>query len=149
MKRIKFAEQIAIRCSAEFAFDYSQDYEKRLNWDTFLKRAELLNGATKAGLGVRTYCVAKNGIGIETEYVSFDRPSKTAIKMTKEAFMFSSFSGSWTFRETHPNLTKVIFLYSFQLRFPFNLVKLLIRRNLQMNVRKRLTDLKANIENQM
>lgn len=148
MKNIKFTEKIEIMCNPEFAFDYTQDYSQRLTWDTFLKRAELINGATKADLGVKAFCVAKNGIGMETEYVSFKRPKTTAVKMTKATSIFKSFLGSWTFKEIQPNLTEVIFLYSFQLRFPFSIITSLIKRNLQFNVKQRLRDLKTNIEKQ-
>lgn len=146
MRSIKFIEKTVIKCSPEFAFDYTQDYGKRLSWDSFLKKAELIEGAETAGIGTRAYCVAKNGLGMVTEYVSFNRPRATAIKMTKGPFMFKSFLGSWTYKEIQPDLTEVIFLYSFQLRFPFNLATGLIKRNLQGNVRQRLRDLKENIE---
>lgn len=146
MGSIKFTERKEIKCSPEFAFDYTQDYKQRLVWDTFLKKAELIEGATSAGVGVKAYCVAKNGMGMVTEYVSFNRPKAVAIKMTKGPYMFRSFLGSWTFKEIESGLTEVIFLYSFQLRFPLNLVGGLVRRNLQRNVRRRLEDLKRNIE---
>jgi ribosome-associated toxin RatA of RatAB toxin-antitoxin module len=146
MESIKFTERKEIKCSPEFAFDYTQDYKQRLNWDTFLKKADLLEGATSSGKGVKAHCVAKNGLGMVTEYVSFNRPKATAIKMTKGPYLFKSFLGSWTFNEIQTSLREVIFLYSFQLRFPFNLVTGLIRRNLQSNVRQRLEDLKKNIE---
>lgn len=146
MKNIKFTEKIEIKCRPEVAFDYTQDYTQRLIWDTFLKKAQLIEGATSAGMGVKAYCVAKNGLGMVTEYVSFNRPGTTAIKMTKGPFMFTSFLGSWNFKEKKMDVTEVIFLYSFQLRFPFNLLSVLVKRTLQRNVRKRLEDLKRNIE---
>jgi hypothetical protein len=146
MKSIKFIEKIEIKCSPEFAFDYTQDYKQRLAWDTFLKKADLIEGAITADKGVKAYCVPKNGLGMVTEYVSFNRPRATAIKMTKGPYMFKSFLGSWTFKEIQPNLTEIIFLYSFQLRFPFNLAPGLIKRNLKTNVKQRLDDLKENIE---
>jgi len=146
MKGIKFTETIEIKCQPEFAFDYTQDYNQRLTWDTFLQKADLIEGATKADKGVKAYCVAKNGMGMVTEYVSFNRPKATAVKMTEGPFMFQSFLGSWTFKSLDKNLTEVIFLYSFQLRFPFSLLTGPIKRNLQSNVKQRLNDLKANIE---
>jgi len=147
MEAIKFSEKIIIHCSPEEVFDYTQDYDHRLSWDTFLKRAELMDGASTAGKGVKAYCVAKNGLGMITEYVSFNRPKATAIKMTSGPFMFRSFLGSWNFKEIDTLQTEVIFLYSFQLRFPFTLVTWFIRNNLRSNVRQRLLDLKANLEN--
>ena len=147
MKNIKFTESNVINTSQQVAFDFTQDYGNRLKWDTFLKAAELINGATAAAaVGVKAWCVAKNGLGMETEYVSFNRPKATAIKMTKGPYMFSAFLGSWTFKEIAPAHTEVIFLYSFSLRFPFNIFTDIITHNLQNNVRQRLRDLKKNLE---
>jgi len=148
METIKFTEQILINEKSEKVFDFTQSYDNRLKWDTFLKKADLIDGATIADKGVRAYCVAKNGIGMETEYVTYNRPKVTAIKMTKGPFMFKSFLGSWTFREISNYKTEVIFLYSFSLRFPFNILTKIIKNNLQTNVRQRLIDLKVNIENE-
>jgi ribosome-associated toxin RatA of RatAB toxin-antitoxin module len=146
MEAIKFSEQITIHTEAEVAFDFTQDYNSRLSWDTFLKKAELIEGATEAAKGVKAYCVAKNGLGMETEYVSFNRPKVTAVKMTRGPFLFKSFLGSWTFKELANDLTQVTFLYSFELRFPFSLLTSFIRQNLQRNVRQRLLDLKSCLE---
>jgi ribosome-associated toxin RatA of RatAB toxin-antitoxin module len=143
---IKFTEKILIQNNAQVIFDYTQDYDNRLSWDTFLKKATLINGATKAGKGVRAWCVAHNGLGMETEYISFNPPRATAIKMTKGPFLFKAFLGSWTFKTLQDDQTEVIFLYSYKLRFPFTLLSFFIRRNLQSNVRQRLVDLKRCIE---
>lgn len=147
MDTIKFTEVIVIEEITERVFDFTQDYGKRLNWDTFLKKAYLVNGAASAGKGVKAYCAAKNGFGMTTEYVTFNRPKVTAIKMTEGPYLFKSFLGSWTFKEVPTDKTEVTFIYSFSLRFPFNLITTLIRNNLQKNVRRRLIDLKINIEN--
>jgi len=148
MEAIKFTEQILINEKSEKVFDFTQNYNNRLKWDTFLKKADLIDGATIADKGVRAYCVAKNGIGMVTEYVTYNRPKVTAIKMTKGPFMFKSFLGSWTFKEISNDKTEVIFLYSFSLRFPFNILTKFIKNNLQTNVKQRLIDLKVNIENE-
>lgn len=146
MKSIKFTESIVVNSKQEFVFDYTQDYNERLTWDTFLKTAKLIDGAGIANKGVKAYCVAKNGIGMTTEYVSFNRPKATAIKVTDGPFMFKSFLGSWTFKDINDSRTEVIFLYSFTLRFPFNLLSRLITNNLKSNVKQRLIDLKTNLE---
>ena len=146
MEAIKFSEKISIVAAPEVIFDYTQDYGNRLNWDTFLKRAELIEGAQKADKGVKAYCVAKNGLGMVTEYVSFNRPKVTAIKMTKGPFLFKAFLGSWTFKEITPATTEVTFLYSFELRFPFSLLTSFIKQSLRSNVQQRLLDLKTCIE---
>ena len=146
MASIKFSEKILVDRDPGSVFDYTQDYSNRLSWDTFLKTAELLNGAERAGAGVKAWCVARNGLGMETEYVTFNRPKTTAIKMTKGPFMFKAFLGSWVFKEMDNGQTEVTFLYSYQLRFPFNLVPRIIKNNLQNNVKQRLRDLKACVE---
>ncbi len=147
MESIKFSETILINETSEHVFDFTQNYNNRLKWDTFLKKAKLIEGATAAQKGVRSYCVAKNGIGMITEYVTYIRPKVTAIKMTKGPFMFKTFLGSWTFKEVSNNKTDVIFLYSFSLRFPFSLLTKIIKNNLRTNVKQRLNDLKNTIEN--
>ncbi|MFN8417168.1 MAG: SRPBCC family protein [Cytophagaceae bacterium] len=145
MESLKFVESIIIYQPAEVIFDYTQDYKNRLLWDTFLKKAELIEGALTADKGVKAYCVSKNGLGMETEYVTFHRPKVTAIKMTKGPYLFKTFLGSWNFKVLEQNKTEVQFLYSFTLRFPFNLFSTFILNNLQKNVQQRLLDLKSNL----
>jgi ribosome-associated toxin RatA of RatAB toxin-antitoxin module len=146
MKSIKFKETILIDAPAELVFDFTQDYTKRLVWDTFLKSATLVEGAINAKKGVKAYCVAKNGLGMTTEYVTFNRPKVTAVKMITGPYLFKSFLGSWLFKEIDVDKTEIGFLYSFSLRFPFNLISGLVKNNLQNNVRQRLLDLKNSIE---
>ena len=142
MSSIKFSESIEIPATPESIFDYTQDYNNRLKWDTFLTEAYLLDNASQAGKGVKAWCVSKNGLGMETQYVSFNRPNVTAVKMTKGPYMFKEFAASWTFKPANHEVTKVTFVYSFALRLPFNLVSPLIKHILQRNVRQRLLDLR-------
>ncbi len=123
-------------------FDLTQDYSIRLEWDTFLKKAQLLDGCAVACKGARAYCVDHHGIGMETEYVSFFRPRRVAVKMSKKHPIFRSFLGSWNFREMESDLTEVKFLYAYELRFPFTLLSIFIDRKLRREVQRRLEDLK-------
>lgn len=146
MEAIKFSEKIIVNAKQEFLFDYTQDYNNRLTWDTFLQKAVLMAAATKAEKGVKAYCVSKNGLGMETEYVSFNRPRVTAVKMTRGPFLFKAFLGSWTFKALAADTTEVTFLYSFKLRFPFTIFRRFITANLRKNVQQRLRDLKGCTE---
>ena len=146
MARIRITEEIVINSSPEFVFDYTQDYSNRLKWDSFLKKAELMDGHAEAGVGVRADCVAKNGLGMITEYVSFNRPEGTAVKMTKGPLIFRSFAGSWKFIKLKRGFTEVHFIYSFELRWPFRIFRNKVNRKLQSEVKQRLIDLKSNIE---
>src|SRR5215468_7924258 len=96
---MKLEHSILIAASPDELFALTQDYARRLEWDPFLKSAELLGGATAAAVGVRAYCVAHNGLGMETEYVSFNPPRACAVKMTKGPRLIESFAGSWRFEE--------------------------------------------------
>ena len=59
-----FEQSILISASPGDLFALTQDYDRRLIWDPFLKSAELLGGAKVAGVGVRAYCVAHSGLGM-------------------------------------------------------------------------------------
>ena len=137
----KFTESIDIAANPQALFDYTQDYHKRLDWDTFLVEARLLNGAAVAGMGVRAWCVTKRGLGMETEYISFNPPKVAAIKMTRGPRMFKDFAASWNFKDVDSGVTRVTFVYSFILTFPFSLVRFFVRWGLRRNVRQRLIDL--------
>src|SRR5689334_3721596 len=126
MSSIKFSESISIHGKPELIFDYTQDYKNRLQWDTFLIEAYLLDNAPQADKGVKAWCVAKNGLGMETQYVSFNRPKVTAIKMTKGPYMFKDFAASWTFTSPMEGMTHVTFTYSFKLRFPYSWINPII-----------------------
>jgi ribosome-associated toxin RatA of RatAB toxin-antitoxin module len=146
MSATKFTERILIKEDPEYVFDFTQDYNKRLSWDTFLKKADLIEGAVNAGKGVKAICIAKNGMGMVTEYITFKKPDVTAVKMISGPYLFKSFLGSWTFKKVSADKTEVSFVYSFSLRFPFSLITGYVKNNLQKNVRQRLVDLKRSIE---
>lgn len=146
MSSIRFIESIQIHCPRQRVFDYTQDYSQRLVWDTFLREAVLVDGATQAGKGVKAWCVSKHGLGMETEYVSFNPPAVTAVKMTRGPWMFESFAGSWKFDELAPHTTLTTFTYSFALRPPFSLLTPVVKRILVRNVQGRLKDLKGRLE---
>ena len=141
----RITASIQIASTPEQVFDYTQDYGKRLSWDTFLRVAQL-EGAEKAARGVKAWCVSKHGLGMETQYVSYNRPKVTAVKMTKGPFMFTDFAGSWKFEALENNDTRVTFTYSWTLRFPFNLIDPVLHQILLTNVKQRLTDLKNCVE---
>jgi ribosome-associated toxin RatA of RatAB toxin-antitoxin module len=106
-----FEHFVLIRSSADKLFALTQDYSQRLDWDPFLKVARLCDGATEAKIGVRAWCVARSGLGMETEYISFDPPKRTAVRMTQGPFFIKKFSGSWVFSEEGPE-TRVTFRYN-------------------------------------
>jgi ribosome-associated toxin RatA of RatAB toxin-antitoxin module len=141
-----FERSIEINAEPAALFDLTQDYNRRLDWDPFLKTAELHGEAP--GIGVRAWCVAKNGLGMETEYITFNPPHGVAIKMTKGPRIFASFAGSWRFQEIAPGRTRVVFRYHVAaaprwLGFIFDPI---LRAVLTHDVGKRLAGLKRAVE---
>lgn len=107
---------IIVNASADLLFALSQDYDRRLAWDPFLKEARLLGGATQAGIGVKAWCVARSGLGMETEYITFAPPRMIAVRMTRGPALLAAFSGSWRFEAFAPGRTRVTFAYHLRSR---------------------------------
>ncbi len=143
-----FEQSIVIAASPAELFDLSQDYGRRLEWDPFLKSAQLMGGAKAAGVGVRAYCVARSGLGMETEYVSFQPPRVTAVKMTRGPWIIARFAGAWHFDEIAPGQTRVGFRYHLQARPRWLswLLTPILARVFARDTRKRLTALKSAVE---
>jgi ribosome-associated toxin RatA of RatAB toxin-antitoxin module len=143
-----FARSIEIDAPRGWLFELMQDYDRRLAWDEFLSKAELVGGAKTSALGVRAWCVDTSGRGMETEYVSFKPPERVAVKMTRGPWMFSSFAGSWAYREIDAQRTEVTFRYNMELR-PRILGKLgdrLLAKVFSRDMEQRLASAKARLE---
>lgn len=111
--------EIEIRASPEAIFDLVHDYQQRLDWDPFLKEACLLDGARAAGLGVKSRCTARKGfagLAMETVYVSFDRPSVAAVKMTRGPSLLETFAASIQQVDIGAGMTRVIYRFNFLTR---------------------------------
>ena len=143
-----FEEAIVIKSTPAALFRLSQDYDRRLEWDPFLRSAKLLGNAHQAGVGVRAVCVAKTGWAMETEYVSFNPPRTTAVKMTRGPWFLDRFSGSWHFDEVEPGHTSVSFRYNLQARprWVAWLLMPIVARTFARDTRQRLEGLKDAVE---
>ncbi len=140
---MNFEQSVVISAPRDFLFSLTQDYSRRLEWDPFLKSAALVGEATHAAVGVRALCVAHNGMGMETEYVSFNPPRVTAVKMTRGPWIIAQFAGSWRFEEVGGG-TRVTFEYHLRARPGF--LTPLVRWVFGRDTRKRLAALKAAVE---
>lgn len=113
---MKFEHAAVVDGSPDSVFAITQDYSRRLIWDPFLRKAQLLGGASRPGVGVRAWCVARWGIGMETEYVSFTPPRLVAVKMTRGPWLLETFGGAWEFAAVDAGRTRVTFRYQFRTR---------------------------------
>jgi Polyketide cyclase / dehydrase and lipid transport len=144
-------ETIDIAAPAAAVFDLIHDYGRRLEWDRFLREARLLDGAQTAGLGVKSLCVARKaagGSGMETVYVSFDRPRVAAVKMTRGPFYIDAFAASLRQIALRDGRTRVSYKFHIAgrprwLRF---LLEPLLAAVFRRETRRRLQGLKRFLE---
>jgi len=113
---MRFEDSAVVEGAPGEVFNLTQDYSRRLTWDPFLREAVLLQGASAPAVGVRAWCVARFGIGMETEYVSFNPPRVVAVKMTRGPRLLESFAGTWEFDPMGEGKTKVTFRYHLRAR---------------------------------
>lgn len=82
--------------SAE-VFRLLHDYDRRLQWDTLLRKAYLTSEHEAACKGATSCCVGKPCFGLiamHTRYIAFDEPKMAAVKLINRPLFFESFSAS-------------------------------------------------------
>ena len=138
---------LQIKASAHSLFALTQDYEQRAIWDPLTTDARLVD-ADQPAVGARVRCIARNGMQMDTVYVSYQPGTVAAVKMITGPAIFESFAGGWQFKELAPNLTQVKFSYSIKTK-PRCLAWLLtplVVCIFRFETRKRLKALKAHAE---
>lgn len=142
---------VDIAAPSEPIFDLVHDYSRRLEWDPFLRRADLLGDARAAGVGVRTWCAARwnlGGLGMETEYVRFDRPGVAAVRMTRGPWFLGAFGASILQRPNETGGTRVTYKSTFRARpgWMAGVVDPVFRAVFAFETRRRLVHLKRFVE---
>ncbi len=129
-------------------FALAQDYGLRLSWDPFLREMRFLDGASEAGVGVRVWVRAKNGLTMTVRYLTVNAPDQVAMVMTDGPWIFSRFSGSWVFKALSERRTHVVFRYNFALRFGMvsAISDPIVSRILSSDMQARLEGLKKSAE---
>ncbi len=110
---------LAIDAPPEMVFDIIHDYDCRLEWDTMLSEARLLDDATQAGLGVRSRCVGtwKGAfLPLETAYISYQRGRVAAVSLTNRPPFFEQFAATIRHKPLPDGGSLVTYIYSFQSR---------------------------------
>lgn len=103
--------EFEIAASAEYLFDLTQDYSLRAKWDPLTNEAFLVNSSIPAQ-GELVRCTAKNGLKMDTVYVSFKPNEVAAVKLVKGPYIFDKFAGGWTFKEIDKDKTLVKLKYN-------------------------------------
>ena len=150
MPRGTVSVEVAASCTA--VFNLIHDYGRRLEWDTLLSQACLLDGATEAGLGVRSLCVGTwRGLflPLETEYIRFEPGRVAAVSLTNQPPFFANFAATIRHEPLGENRSRVIYIYYFQAR-PRLLAPILepvMNQLLKRETQKRLYALQIYLEN--
>jgi hypothetical protein len=146
-----FEATVEIRACPGAIFKLTHDYSRRLEWDTLLKEARLLDGADAAGLGVRSVCVGRNallGLSVETVYITYDPPWLVAVEMTRGPALFRRFAASIRHEVMRPGVTRVIYRGHVETRPRWLrwLVEPLVNQGFSRETRRRLHSLKRVLE---
>lgn len=78
-------------------FRLLHDYDRRLEWDTLLRKAELTRGHVKAGKGASSLCVGRpffGLIGMETRYLAYREGEMAAVALINRPPFFGEFAAS-------------------------------------------------------
>lgn len=144
------SQSIEIGASCETVFDLVHDYSRRLDWDSMLSEARLLE-ATAPGVGVRSLCVGtwrSAFLPFETEYVRFERGRTAAVKLTNRPVFFDRFAATIRHEAVAEGRSRTTYIYSFQARPRFLALALepILNLMLAREVRRRLQRLRTFIE---
>jgi hypothetical protein len=108
-----------VGASAMAVFDLIHDYDRRLEWDTLLREAYLEPPFERAEKGAIAMCRGKwitGGIGVQTEYVTFERGKVAAVKMTNRPPFFESFAASIRHIDQADGGSTIIYKFRFTAR---------------------------------
>ena len=142
---------VEVEASCTAVFNLIHDYGRRLEWDTLLSKACLLDGATEAGLGVRSLCVGTwRGLflPLETEYVRFEPGRVAAVSLTNRPPFFAHFAATIRHDALSETRSRVTYIYFFRARPQMlaPLLELVMNWLLKRETEKRLDALRTYLE---
>ena len=108
-----------IPAPAPQVFELLHDYSRRLEWDSLLQAAYLVEPWKEAGLHAVSVCKGKTllgGIALKTEYVAFQPPELAAVKMLNRPLFFETFAASIRHTELPDGASQIEYTYTFTAR---------------------------------
>ncbi len=107
--------------SCERVFALVHDYDRRLEWDTLLRAAEL-EDARQPGVGAVAVCTSRRllgGYAFRTRYVTFRPPHLAAVTLVDQAPFFSRWSASIRHRPLPDGRSEAVYTMTFTCRPAF------------------------------
>lgn len=128
--------------SSQAVFDVIHDYDRRLEWDTLLSAAEVLDGDSP-GPGVRTRCRARpvlGGYAFTTKYITLRPPQLAAVALERPIFVFTDWAASMRHRDISADSSTVTYTMTFSCRPSFlaGIIEPVAARVFQWETRRRL-----------
>lgn len=105
--------------TAKEAFSLLHDYDRRLEWDTLLRKAYLTGGWEEAQLHAVSVCQGRwllGGLALKTVYVSFQPGKVAAVKMLNRPLYFESFAATIRHEDLPEGLSRIEYKYNFTAR---------------------------------
>lgn len=134
-----------IRTHQAAAFEASQNYAQRADWDPF---AAKLKGYVRDPATPYADITAWHGARMRVEYVAWLPPERAAIRMVSGPFMLDRFAGSWAFRQ-RGELVDVRFRYQLKAKPIWRWLEPLMLAYFRWETRRRLEALKQHLESNL
>ncbi|MCK6624634.1 MAG: SRPBCC family protein [Anaerolineae bacterium] len=144
---------VEIDAPGDAVFEIIHNYDCRLEWDTMLREARLLGGASAAAAGVRSVCVGtwrSLFLALETEYVRFEPGRVAAVKLTNQPPFFEHFAATIRHEAIGEGRSRTTYIYFFRTRprFLAPLLEPIMNMLLKREVRQRLYSLRRYLAGQ-
>lgn len=121
MPQVEARVRVAVDPATAFAVSQTTG-PTRLRWDPFIRRQHFLDGAARAGRGVRTFTRSRHGLSMISRYVSYAPPNQdrgtgnVGMTMERGPWFFATFGGGWRFVPDGEGGTVATWKYTFSCR---------------------------------
>lgn len=139
------SESKTINRSIDWLFNFTQNFDNRKIWDEQTIEISFIHDCIELKKGAKVKTKSKEGICMETEYLTFDKPNKISIKMLNKSSIFKDFIGSWDYTPIGHTKTDLKITYSFNLKFPYSLIQRKVLQKVRINMTKKLNSLEKHL----
>lgn len=126
----------------DWLFEFTQNINNRKKWDKQTLEIDFMDDSVELKKGSKVYTKSKEGIYMETEYLTFKSPNEISIKMLNKSSFFDDFIGIWDYTSIDRFKTELKITYCFNLKFPYSLFTRQVSRKIRMNMIKKLSFLR-------
>ncbi len=92
MRKVTASHSIQIRATPERVWDYTQNWNRRPEWDFLVSRAKVIKETPRT-----VWVHGRGGLEIEVVYKLWERPRLTTLAMKLHSFWVMGGGGSWKY----------------------------------------------------